>query len=371
MQMNILTPIHIGNGNEKFPFEYRKRNNEYDCYNLRDLLGTVPSDKLLDPAFLDTISGVDSYAKQRFNKEFKNLVRYDKIAALYSLDIGIEIGNLNVHEQMKSLYRPIIPGSTIKGALENAIIYSYLKDNISIIKNKGLPEKRLDIETCISIILNKDVSYTKEFLNDIKRHLLCSDIYFEYMETQRGVRISQKKKHLKSQIPQIYECISPNQSYTGSFIQFSYKDLITKYSSKPEKELINYFKIENLKRSCNQYFIDVLKEESSHSIYKLFEMNGCSQINELIKKLYIQANKDDSILLRVGKNTDYYFKTIALLFKREFSEYYEKKFRATFSPIPKSNFINPHAMPTTRVVLEGFDELTLSGFLEIKINEEN
>ena len=125
--------------------------------------------------------------------------------------------NQDIDVQLKALNKPIIPGSTIKGAIFNAIIYKFLKDNIdelrkaiTVIENElsdgMIKPKVLNEAYLVSKILHIPFSLADDFIKFIQSNILCSDIEFESLGLYKSLRAGKKVLPLNNQ-----ECIEKNQ----------------------------------------------------------------------------------------------------------------------------------------------------------------
>ena len=99
----------------------------YYRYLITDLLLKMP-DGLNTYSLYDDLKSFDQSkdTKKKMIDLFRKNVHYKEIKSVYALKKEGNIGNNYVFEQVKALDKPIIPGSTIKGAIENAIIYCFI-----------------------------------------------------------------------------------------------------------------------------------------------------------------------------------------------------------------------------------------------------
>lgn len=363
-----MTSTHIGTGETKHPFEYRYDydENAYFNYDFSELLRTIDSKVLLEPWFLNSIKSTDPNTKKNFNQRFRQMIQYDQVTPRYVCDAGDDFKNTDVFEQMKTLNQPIIPGSSIKGAIQNAVYYCFLKDHFLQIKdailNTRLSEedlrKKFNVEWLLNRILNMKSSEANEFLKIVSSCFYCADLQFEDLEILKGIR-----KGKKDGVTLYFECIAPGQEAEGSFIKFEdLSNRLNGYQTQIQKEFCSYYEPRHLIQCCNTYMRDILKIEKNNRIIR-----QDSNLMDLVDDMLHQVETTSKMYLRVGKNTDYFFKSISLLFKTNTPEFYRKHFWKLFAPVTKR--VQPDTMPTTRLVLEGFDETTLGGFLEIDFND--
>lgn len=371
MKIKTITPIHIGTGNTKMPIQYKSFDEEYICYDLEDLLSSMPIDRMMDERFLSSLNKSNENKKILID-QFRKYANYRNITPKYQCMDGADIGNLDVYEQMKSMITPIIPGSSIKGAIVNAVYYYFLKQHLPRIQNQIMHNNSkydlLDIRYYLRLIFGMDKNEIKTFLNIVSSSLLCSDISFSTMEIVKAYRIFKSKKPMPMGC---MECISPELEVSGNFIQFDENNhLLKDYESPLEIEFINCFKLNNLSKACNIYFLDMLKLESSKQVQDLYRNNKMGEVNDLILQLKKESSNTNHCFLRVGKNTNFFFKSITGLFKKELPEFYKRNFDL-FKPSARNSKIklSPETMPSTRVILNTFEENTLSGFVELEFDD--
>jgi len=133
LQLQPLTPIHIGSGEEVMPYEYIIEDNKYYRINLFDLINVLPSEKreelvnIMEKDLVKLRSVISDY-------DWKSSVLYEAdttsdFSVDYNKNIKRSANNLAIDEFINSKMRPYIPGSSIKGAFRTAYIYNYA-DNI-------------------------------------------------------------------------------------------------------------------------------------------------------------------------------------------------------------------------------------------------
>ena len=125
-KISILTPVHISSGNKNACFLYHPdKNDHFNCYRIEDLLQFIPPQKLLELQ----PDNASNNGKKDIIKLFNNYVNYNQLKPQYFLFYKFKPFSKDVTEQVKSLNKPYIPGSSIKGAIMNAIIFNLLNDN--------------------------------------------------------------------------------------------------------------------------------------------------------------------------------------------------------------------------------------------------
>ena len=130
-KITIISPVHIGTGETKLSFEYIKKNNVMYNYNLQQLF--IPDKVLLDYRFLSSLYNSSNGSKRdELNKVLRNHIDYTKSTSQYQLRADFEDDQIkNVAVQVKSLNKPYISGSSLKGAVMNAIYYDFIRNHFN------------------------------------------------------------------------------------------------------------------------------------------------------------------------------------------------------------------------------------------------
>ncbi len=359
MKVTILSPVHIGTGNENMAFQYNQNGDVLNCYKLSDLLATVSADKLISNAFLNSIQIHEKASKQQLisiKKEFD----YTKVKPQYQLTSYDDLVAEQVYEQVKSLNKPIIPGSSLKGALISCACYSFIKKHFDLLKPISLG--KLKTEILLSKITGRDNS---NILHDISTNIYCDDIAFNKLGLYKTVRAT-----LSNDIPiGFQETIDIKQTRNGNFYRFEDTDRRLREYNKPlEKEFINTFKKENLCKAVNEFTSKTLSMDDSAGMQKYYDETDLLYLQKNIEK-YIEKIKnidDNKCIVRIGKDTNYNYKgSLALLFREKEPTYFKKNFDK-FSPGRRLK-IKADTVPSTRVFFE--ENFYYPGFMEIDFND--
>lgn len=380
-KITVLSPVHIGTGRNIEPPSYQVKHNTYaNRYEFNDILAEIPARELMDPRFLEELQKRGQKAKILYDKIYR-YVDYSKLEKKYTLKCQLEHElkeyAYDVSEQVKSLDRPYIPASSIKGALMNAWIYDLLKNNQEI---------KQRIEPCLyelsrngkteafflALIFGQSEGREySEFLKDIRSCLICNDLFFEKMVLCESFRITKTQE-----IPLSYkECIAQNQTIEKELFhvdQYQLAKIKEKYASERKVcKIIDLFVKENLLSAMNVYTKDMLEEEFKEDQDLLYaDYDGVQRQLFQLRQAMIKSVNDRSCYLRIGNGTNYFFKTISLFIKTQYPDLYAKHFEYAFSPVsPKQKRkLNPKTMPSTRVLFSEDDQnFTLSGFIKITL----
>lgn len=218
-----------------------------------------------------------------------------------------------ITENIKTLKKPYIPGSSLKGAIKTAILYNEINvkkiPNIidSVISKKG---KRIFLNKKeYGKFLNKIFSNKKNPQSNIMRFLHVSDsstvnypcIYdvFTVMASNRGIEPNQIKKNAKS----FLETINPK-----SKLKFKVSNNFDskKYSSLNINDKEHLIELDNIKTAAYEFS----KAFINHEI----EFSEEYEINYLLKfyKKLEKRNKQSKPLLKVGGGSGFLATTIGL-----------------------------------------------------------
>ncbi len=151
-EIEILSPLHIGDGTRK------KVNELYLCANrlykvdLREFRNNLPDDlkgkldSIWETEILKKTVSCPNLTDFIDNNNIRNLVTSQPFVQVYNLSIKDFINNkVGLVNFIRTSDSPFIPGSEIKGAIRTAVLYKRLKDDPSILseiinKLKSIPE---------------------------------------------------------------------------------------------------------------------------------------------------------------------------------------------------------------------------------------
>ncbi len=267
IKVTALSPIHIGDGNfynENFNFV---RDDDYiyifDEFKVMDFF---ISKKFLMPVKIENL----------ISKQVKTIIDNK----LYKRRIKSFFRKNEILSNISSQNNPILPGSSIKGAIETAIFSLLVEGNARVGKIRNvLPND----------IINKNI-----FLNPHKPWLTPHTIKFkeiftylkvsdsmEKLNTQiyKTINIKKNKEHQKlrekkvERIANYVETIMPHQSFEITIKDESDKEYEDKIFS-------------NIGRICNGYYISKINEDIQYYFYKRGFINT-SHLSNLSNKKFI------------------------------------------------------------------------------------
>ena len=366
MFIKTITPVHIGNGNQYDPMCL------YDnkVYSMDDLLSLVDISKLRDKTILNKLSSNDSAISR---EEFNNLlglknINYNNFNYLYEVDNQInddKYTNYKTNEITKSLFNPIIPGSTLKGYIRSVITYDILSNKESIrndFENKFKESKK-----------NKRGPFDNDEINGLYRYLIVSDFSFSEKPLVLNAFRTSKDNEICFNIEVIPSNVCSNESRIIidkriNEIESSYYDTKTK-----ENKQHSGFFMETLKRiknfnSCfkeaNKKFISYVLEKERESIgYIYFPDDKCiDEYESFLDKIEKMVN-EGRIIMQIGKYTNFIDKSISHIYDNyedDFQDLYSPNKAEKIEPIIESiNLIGNVSNKENAFKPLGFIELTL------------
>ncbi|WP_323091022.1 RAMP superfamily CRISPR-associated protein [Allobaculum sp. JKK-2023] len=384
-KVTILTPVHVGNGVNVEPVCYLCKNGVASRYAIEDLLSSLPAEKLLDPANLNRLArGSDS--KRDFYSIF-NTRSVPEAKPLYCLDWyepetlqaylskskgNRKAGSLEVAEQVKALNLPIIPGSTLKGAIECAFKYTLLKKNYGKVSKNLLTFCQSVKKTTPSLFYlqliygldQKQASKYDDFVRDLYGCLLVQDLSFRSMELLAVDRYYYDPAKTEYSCG-LSEHISSGEVALTEFPfridEFRKELLVKKYPMDAiQRELIESFcSKEKLIEAIRTYSTDMIENDD---LPPDLDLSGLGKVRMLAEQ---QNTKKNSFVMRLGQNTTYFFKTVSRLFYLNDRELFEEYFGQVFSPasMKGKNAPDPTDFPRTFSFAVTPTDLWATGFV--------
>lgn len=427
--VTILSPVHIGTGkNIEAPcFRRNAGKKEADCYEFLDVLTCIPSDKLIQPDFIESLIKNNPKKREQYAR-IKTYVNYQELNKKYTvIDKNIpreDMFSKDISEQIKDLSHPYIPGSSLKGALFHAWIYYELKKNYNednFVKLFEMPgfklinefydamdeynelgkrnpklrdvgkkvkdankkyHKILDKYTFVNYILGEtekeNIEKHSEFIKSLQGCISCDDIYFndiEIFESARVKRNGDSNRKPNGDITEFVESIKMNQDSIGNPIVFQVdmfkynllkkkvennefkvnSDVLNKY-----RELLNDLNLDTVAKASNEFVKDVLEIEVTNYNFR----NQVKGITNLIDN--INKNNEKAFVIRIGKSTNYFMKSIAYLVKKKSRDLYLDYFDLVFSPnCTGPTKANAETVPSTQVIYSNGESQYLPGFIKV------
>lgn len=356
IDLEILTPIHIGSGN-KVP------KTELAYFPNKKIIRKIDLDKFFEsqpPHKIREISEKLRYAK---NDYFNNILKAENLSlenlnSEYDLNLSYDYNSDDINRIREidpfvktPFFKPYIPGSSIKGWLRTAILYYYIK---RIKEFKGVLDEindKLDYLPRNYYRLRKEkVRFAKIIENkifgsdpkeDIFRFLIISDTHpesYEHLNLSLVQIFHPTKVHSDIQFQslkfsQYLETLKKNTRFSGRILfskdletykneYLQYDTLSTKIRNFILKDFIELSREDCFKKLCRisnifsknileynfEYLKRLSKEIKSESLKNLIQYYN-SELFPLYDKL---TESNNEFLLRLGAGTDWHSKTIGL-----------------------------------------------------------
>lgn len=357
IKLTTVTPVHVGTGEEKQAMFYRFYDDHVDCFDEKDLFMQIPEKKLIDPMFLSQlINWKDSSPSLYLQNYLKQNVKNIQMRPIYTLafDNPDEKDPHNrISEQVKSLNRPYIPGSTLKGAIYNAIHYNFVKEHFDRAAfEEG--DKKFNLDRYLN-----NLGIDNDFMKQVRGCLICRDIFFDNMrllvpDREKTSDIKSESDNLNKGLPE-FECIDYNQESTDDYVVFNRERLQflqTQASNAIEKDYVSCLSEKAVTRACQVYMRDLFEEAYQlNTKTNFYDQMG---IGGPISNLYKETKNTNLkyFYLRIGSSTDYFSKSISLIIKNMAPDLYESEFESWFSPVGTKGKRkpSPEKMPSTRMI---------------------
>lgn len=284
-KISTITPVHIGTGDVYMSSEYFMntidiKNKKYSTFNRIDLTKYYSS--------LNQ-SERDKFSKDLLNSKYILPKLSDDFTRYYAFNMCKTRPNPGneIHENIKIMDKPYIPGSSIKGAIENALIYNSLTFNdIESMFNRGRINEN---------VIRKFFSPTGNPQDSIMRFLQVSDstaAVRPYIYDIQTLKVD-RRGTFKNQMRLFFETIVSKRlsaSITSNYDSNIYKKL--KLDDKKYLLELDYIK-ESLFNFANDFIDFEIEFSEKYNIHK----------SENFYKALKKKNSLDSPLIRLGSTT--------------------------------------------------------------------
>lgn len=319
-------------------------------------MAAVPADMLLDSKYLEQLrkAGADTRGNGYRYDTILQSIKYASIKPRYQVIANQGLNYQQTSVQIKTLNKPYIPGSTIKGTIMHAVLYRWVKEHykesgIESIIADGKPNS-FSAKYLFDQMLGADI-YTR-----LSNALLCEDVYFDKIGLYDRNRSKSGSKDFP--LPNC-EAIVPGETAEQTIFTIQ-KDRL-KLQLEADEE-ISYKAREFADSLDEKCILEALRitTEDNLEIEMDYDFEDESIRNQLKQ---LQSKAKNSFIMRTGNSTDYWEKSISGLVKKNNPQFYRENFGRKFSPLgPK---LSPSKMPVTRVVLDDGSGPCLAGYLEI------
>lgn len=301
--LETLTPVHIGSGDVIEPYEYVITDRLHKI-NLGKFISSLSPEEREE--FLE-VSSTDMVRTRKFIKEKARLSEISEYStgvsgdarSIYEDKLDDPENILSIQTFIKTGGKPFIPGSSVKGTIRTAMLYSSL-DKPAVYLDKDIEKQVFDF---------------KNPQDDPFRVLKVSDsLPFEYKAlVLHNVKTYTTKKYVapKQLTASGYNILleATNSYFTNNILRISH-DLRIDEDLKRNSEFMD-INIESIASSCNEFYSKVLENE-----LEFFESPDVSYAYDTYKQLksgFLKIRKEKgSFLLRLGWGSGYDSTTVNL-----------------------------------------------------------
>ncbi|MEO0128391.1 MAG: type III-A CRISPR-associated RAMP protein Csm5 [candidate division WOR-3 bacterium] len=369
--MKILSPVHIGSGNEYYPYEYYPDVGYLKVFNLDLFIKQYPKEaeeifaQMTKPLWLlmekDKVYLGKSELIRNQNKIDKNiaesLTRKGNAATIW------EFIKTNKSE-------PYIPGSSIKGALRTAIAYAIMKksprvyqkiktDAVKEVEDKKDNRKKL-VPNDEEVVENTIFSDKKDGKNDLMRLWSVSDS--QSLPKDNVLMVVQTQRLSKDRFlgfRNYYEVLNKTPKIE---VKISFDESLAQTGFLKQIEIGLFPQtLKDLFDCVNIFVDDIIDWELNY--FKNHQIS--SQLSDIINfyESLKSMRNNGKILLPLGKGTGWIKKSVGLLFKKD---------PATFVNIFRAYKLGkkgqrPEIFPSSReIVVTGTNKMVF-GWAEISV----
>ncbi|OHB43341.1 MAG: type III-A CRISPR-associated RAMP protein Csm5 [Planctomycetes bacterium GWC2_39_26] len=318
--LDILTPVHIGAGSEIEPYEY-VIGEQFHKIDLSKLLLNLSSE---DQKQFNKLLETNIIACREFiNKKFqgKDCVLYssqvsEEIKAFYKSKIADPRNQLIIHPFLREAScLPYIPGSSLKGSLRTALIFSLLEKDYSgkesgdILEAILLKCERGWLDRNQGLFITKGLDPQKDPFRCIK----ITDVMLPQNTTviQRVDTINKKDGVIKSMDIQLIK-ETTHSEYTGTpfsiVTELRYDEQLLK-TNRDIKKKVTMQEIMDSNKTLSGKVID-------YELEKYFNNHPVSDVYKRLKGLWSGLNKNEFIC-RLGWGSGYNSMTVNLKLSRQ------------------------------------------------------
>ncbi len=291
LRCEIISPVHIGTGQEINPFNYIIKEQKLHYFSLEKFLINLPNSKRVDfESIIDAGDLLDlrKFITSNINLETDTIYTVPVtsfVESFYASRMETMQNRLQVHPFIRSGDKLLVPASTLKGSIRTAILSVMANRKKIAIPKRFEEEVRFENE----ILGNRDAK------DDLFRLIKIQDAYLEAEDTViRHIDNISQNDHgeLKNKNIQVVHEVTQSV-LTGKPIFFD-----TVFSIDEKLQDTGFFRkkifIEEVISSCRSFYIEKMENEH-HKFYK----NNESESSSLI--LLNTPLKDNECFIRIGR----------------------------------------------------------------------
>jgi len=298
--LETITPVHIGSGDTIDPYEYIITDKLYKI-NLWKFISSLNAED--EENFLK-ISSSDMIATRKFIKEKADLSNFTEYSMninhetynIYANKIGDSNNQLSIQTFIKTLDKPYIPGSSVKGPIRTALLFSMVEKPITDVWN-----------------IQQNVFNYKKPQDDPFRSLSISDSLPIDLGNMVVYPIrtyaKNKKKDYKFEESGYVILIEGTDSYcTDTAVKIFHNINIDRELQK-RNDFID-INAEKIASSCNEFSEMIIEEELN--FYDNSDTSNAYDTYEKLEKDFNNFKNEKAFMLRLGWGSGYNSMTINL-----------------------------------------------------------
>ena len=313
--LDILTPVHIGDGSEIEPYEY-VIDEQFHKIDLSKLLLNLSSEdqKQFNKLLETDIVACREFIKNKF--QGKGFVIYssqisEEIRSIYIGKIDDPRNQLLIYPFLRgNSHLPYIPGSSLKGALRTALIFNLLekdcldKERVDILEANLLKCERGWLDRDQGIFITKGLDPQKDPFRCIK----IGDVMLPQDSTiiQRIIAVSKKNENIQSMNIQLIKettCSGFTSKPLCITTEIRYDDQLSKKNRDIKKKIT----IEEI-IDTNKIFSEKV---INHELKKYFNNHPTSDVYKKLKDCWSEL-KNNEFMFRLGWGSGYNSMTVNL-----------------------------------------------------------
>ncbi len=321
-ELEVLSPVHIGSAEKITHWEYVIEGNRLKVYPYEHIVRSLLEK---NPAMLSSLRALMQEPNFSLQRLFSQGLRLDGPA--YELELRGRLQTREVELFIKSLGRPYIPGSELKGALRTAFIGGLLLRDEGLRKRVEEELRRADARW-LDRYASKGGGFEELFLYpedkkdakyDLFKALSFADLFFEF----EGLCLEVPSLMGSNRPLHACEAIKEGTKIRGSMTL----DMRAIESSRT-LEGLRYKKLElsweELRRLSEDFYSLVIE----------LEMEFFQNKPEIKRHLQrVKERAKEGILLRIGKHQGYLSTTVMAVFKRHNPQLFERVFELSVQTV--------------------------------------
>ncbi len=307
----VLTPVHIGAGENLEPMNYVVSNKELFVINLERLLETSEKkfvDAITSAAKNRQIGRLRALIKEAFESRNDDTSVLRKASAsevflnMYQKELGKQnvTNALEIKQHISTMGKPYIPGSSLKGAIRTGILELIFNSNTAADKQKEL-EKESNARKVEAALLGCETSENRQDISrDPFKLFKPRDSFLPECSTEVCVVYNKNSSGKQKGIPIITETVKLGTEFEIEIALAEYGEAEKKQGFKKDKFLMAL-------KFCSEN----TKKKASDEKGRVLRYSGLTDSQKRnAKDCYDLISNDNKIVLRIGFGSGYDFTTV-------------------------------------------------------------